>query len=73
MLTYSNTEQRQILQRFLTRWRRFDNNLPTMLSVHMAWSILLHRINQRTADTTDFTFNYYNKTFGDLVMRLYQR
>jgi hypothetical protein len=73
MLLTTNTDEKNILSKFLRNWRSRNNSLPALVSVDMAWTILLNQmgIYRKPVDIT--TFNHYRELYSDDILRLYKR
>ena len=73
MLLATNPDEKIILSKFLRNWRSTSNNLPALVSVDMAWTILLNEIGIYRKPVDPITFNYYRELYSNVITNLYRR
>lgn len=73
MLTATNPDQQVILRRFLSNWRNPINHLPQLVSVDMAWTILLNELGFTRKPNDLATFRYYRNLYSQQILTLYRR
>jgi len=73
MLTCTHPSQQTLRQRFLTNWRKPTNHLPALVSVDMAWTILLNELRIPRKPVDQVTYHHYHMLYAKQIVAMFRQ